>query len=201
MARRVVQAQGREYLFSPDDPAPLSSRIWAIVQARLINDVTNEPVTSSVQLKSDIKECIPRISRDGLVGFVGIPSRVFSALAGRNFLMTVDINADGYLPRTLTASIPNDQRITTAPFPLQGDRVFTLNDTSRLLTGEALMVGGIGTNFEEVRIGLVGPAPNQVTTTAPFVEDHNLGSEPVVPVVPDNFTPVNLGDIRLVPSP
>lgn len=200
MARRVVQAQGKEYIFSPDDAVPLSNRIWAIVQARLINDVTNEPVTSSVQLKSDVKECIARISRDGLVGLVGVPSRVFSALVGKNFVMTVDVNADGYLPRTVTTTIPSDQRTTIAPLPLQGDRVFTLSDASRLIAGETLMVGA-GPNFEQVRIGAIGPAPNQVTITTPFVKSHNLGPEPVVPVVPNNFASVNLGDIRLVPSP
>jgi hypothetical protein len=63
------------------------------------------------------------------------------------------------------------------------------------------MVGGVGTKFEEVRIGMVGPVPNQVTITAPLAKDHNLVPEPVVPVVPDNFAPVNVGDIRLVPSP
>lgn len=197
---RVVQAQGREYSFSPDNPGPLSSSIWAIVQARLINDVTNEPVTSLVQLKSDVKECIPRISRDGHVGLVGVPSRVFSALVGKNFVMALDIYADGYLQRTLTVNIPNDRRTTTRPvFPRRGDRVLTLNDASRLLAGETLMVGA-GVNFEEVRIGILGPAPNQVTTTTPFVHAH-IASETVVPVVPNNFAPVNLGDIRLVPSP
>ena len=197
----MVQAQGKEFLFSPDDPVPLPSRIWAIVQARLLNDVTNQPVTSPVQLRSDVKECTPRISRDGLVGFTGMPGRVFPVLADKSFVMTVDVIADGYLPRPLTVSIPTDQRTTAAPFPLQGDRVFTLSDTSRLLVGETLMVGGSGANFEAVRIRMVGPSPNQVTTTAPFTRNHNLGPEPVVPVVPDNFAPVNLGDIRMVPTP
>lgn len=201
VTRRTIQAQGREYLIASDAPMPLSGRIWAIVQARLINDVTSEPVRSHIQLKSDIEGCMPRISRDGLVGLAGVPSRVFPVLAGKSFVMTVDVIADGYLPRTLTVSIPSDQRTTVSPFPQRGVRVVTLNDASRLLAGETLMVGGAGTHFEEVRIAAVGPAPGQVTITTPFAQDHNLGSEPVVPVVPGTFSPVNLPDIRMVPTP
>lgn len=201
MTRRAVQAQGIDYVFCPDDPVPLSGRIWAIVQARLINDVTSKPVTSPVQLKSDVGGCVSRISRDGLVGFAGIPAHVFPVLAGKTFIMNVDATADGYLPRTLTFTIPSDQRTTILPYPKKGDQVVSLNSTARLLAGEMLMVGAPGSNLEEVRIGMLGPAVGQVTLSTPFAEDHNLGPESVVPVVPDNFAPVNLGDIRLVPSP
>lgn len=197
VVRRVVEAQGKEYVISPDDPAPLASRIWGILLARLINEVTTEPVTSPVQLTSNVPECSPRISRDGLVGLIGIPSRVFPALVSRSFVLMMDIQAEGYLPRTVSVTIHSDQRRISAAGPRRGDRVLTLNEVARLLVGETLMVG-TGATFEEVRIGMLGPG-NQVTTTTPFVHDHD-DHDPVVPVVPDNFAPFNAGDIRLVPA-
>jgi len=205
MARRMVQAQGIEYVFSADDEAPLSSRIWGIVQARVINDVTGEPVESAVRIESDLEPCIPRVCRDGLVGLAAIPRRLFPALAGNNYTMSVTIHADGYLSRTQSLVIPRDQRNTVVPFPRRGDRVITMNDTARLRRGETLMVGNPvtdpGTRFEEVQIAALGPGPGQVTITPPLFHDHIGGSEPIVPVVPDNFASFNMGDVLMVPAP
>jgi hypothetical protein len=206
MARRSIQANGRRYLFSPDDEPPLGSRWWGLVRGRVINDVTEAPVTEAVTIESDLERAAPRIATDGLIGLAVIPRYVFPTLAGRNYQLRLTIHAAGYVSRTLSIVIPNDQRMTAAPLPQAGDGVLRLNDTSRLAAGELLMVGNPvthpGSRFEQVRIAALGPAPGQVTIRGALALDHNAaGPEPVVPVVPMNFAALDLGDVRLVPQP
>ena len=202
MARRVVQAQGIEYVFAPDDEPPLATLLWGLVQARAINDVTGRPVTSEIRLESDLQPTVPRIARDGLVGLVAVPFKVFPVLAGMSFTVNLTIHAVGYNSRTIAIVIPHDQRTTVNPLPQAGDRVMSLDNTTNLGVGEFLMMGNLpGVQFEQVQITGLGPGVNQVTLRGGLAFDHNVGPEPVVPVVPTNFGPTDAGDVRLVPQP
>src|SRR5262249_20010651 len=110
MTRETVQANGREYFFSPDDQPPLSSRWCGLVRARVINDVTLKPVTAQITLESDltmpilrvvegvvkvveIPLAVPRIGKDGLVGLVAVPLKVFPVLAAKAYKVKLIIHA------------------------------------------------------------------------------------------------------------
>jgi len=80
MATRIVNANGRSYNFSADDPFPLSSRFSALVRARLIDELTGTPPLTPVQVDSNIAPSTPRVASDGLVGLVGIPRHIFRSL-------------------------------------------------------------------------------------------------------------------------
>jgi hypothetical protein len=120
--------------------------------------------------------------------------------------VNLTIHATGYVSRTVSVVIPNDARITQVPpLPSSGDRILTLNNAARLGVGETLMVGNPITNpgsvFEQVRIAALGPGPNQVTIS-PELRMNHVVPEPVVPVVPTNFGPIDVApDVRMVPQP
>lgn len=193
-------------MFSPDDTPPLSARVWGFVRARLINDVTNEPVGGNILVGSDLPRSSPRVSTDGLIGLAAIPRDVFPTLASRNYMLMLSVTAAGYIPRTVSVAIRNDQRMTRAPFPQAGQSVITMNDVTRLQPGETLMIGNPlthpGSQFETVQVATVDLAQNRVTTRGPLVNPHDvIGAEPVIPVVPTDFSATDIGDIRLVPQP
>lgn len=205
MAVRGIQANGRQYLFSPDDQPPLAARYWALVRARLVNDVTLEPVTGEIRVESDLEMTVPRTADDGVVGLVAVPKDIFPVLAGRNYTLNLTIHATGYLSQTIPVVIPTVQKTTANPLPNAGDRIITLNNTADLQVGEGLMIGNPlttpGSRFEKVRIAALGPGVNQVTIEPALVLNHNAGPEPVVPVIPANFGPTDVGDVLMVPQP
>lgn len=200
MTGRMIQAGERNYTFSPDDPIPLGSRIWALVQARVLDELTDRPPATMITVESDLAHSSSRVVSNSLVGLVGIPERVFPSLARRNYRVQLTVRVPGYIPCRVTALIPNDQRTIAAPAPAINDTVMTLNDTARLGVGEFLLVNAPGPAIVLAKIRALGPNPNQVTfvpavtaTTVPAFGANNV----VVPVVPVNFAPTNPGNVML----
>lgn len=220
MTRRIIQTVGRDYTFSPEDPIPLASRHWAVVDARVIDELTDTPPSATITIKSDLAHSSPRVvgtgqgrwadetarfnsppaAGDGLVGLVGVPVRIFPGLALRNYTVQLTIQAQGYIPRQVTAVIPNDQRTIVGPPPALNDTVITLNDTARLNAGEFLLIGPPVPTWSMVKIRSLGPAPNQVIFAPALPRSYSIG-DPVVPVVPSNFAPTRLGDVTLHRQP
>src|SRR5438477_512337 len=126
MTVRTVLANGRSYQFSPDNEPPMAARNWLFVRARLVDEITLQPVTQDVRLQADVPGTVSRIADDGLVGLVGVPLEVLPFLAGRNFKLNLTIDAAGYLsPPPVAVVIPSHQR-TTTNLPVRGDRIITL---------------------------------------------------------------------------
>src|SRR5262249_23667482 len=101
----TIQANGRNYLFSPDDDPPRAKRYWVLLRARLLNDVTLRPVTEDVRVESDLDGAIPRIVEDSFVGLVAVPTDVFPVLGGRNFTVNLTLHARGFLSQTVSVVI------------------------------------------------------------------------------------------------
>jgi hypothetical protein len=199
MPRRIVAVNSETYVLAADDP-PLGGRTWALLHARVVDELTGEPLTSEITLASDMVFASSRVTSDGLVGLVSIPHQVFPSLARQQYTVLLTIRAAGYLPRQMAVAIAHDQRTMGAPAPALHDTVLTLNDTARLRSGEFLLVGPVGPNLDIVRIGRLGPGPQQVTLMEELAHGHVLG-EPVVPVIPDDFTPIDLGALAMRREP
>jgi len=108
MLRRIVQANNRNYLFSPDDPPPFGTRMQAIVQLRVLDEITRRAPESDIVIESDEKRLTPRVAQDGICGLVGIPQQAFPGLKTIPYTVSFTITANRYLPVTLTASFPFD---------------------------------------------------------------------------------------------
>lgn len=96
----------------PDPLQPAGARLRALVQARLIDEITQRPVQASRVGTTDRRLALhvaQRITRDGLAGLAGWPASVFPALASGAAAIPMRIEAHGYLPLDLDG--------TLGPFP------------------------------------------------------------------------------------
>jgi hypothetical protein len=118
----------------------------------------------------------------------------------RNYTVRLTVQAHGYVSRRAAVVISTDQRVIAAPAPAPKDTVMTLNDTVRLAIGEILLVGPPGPTLTAVQIRAIGPGPNQVTCAPELPHGYVLG-DPVVPVVPSDFAPTDVGDLALHRQP
>ncbi|HEY3282020.1 MAG TPA: hypothetical protein VGN26_07065 [Armatimonadota bacterium] len=200
MSRRTVIDGSVSYSFSPDDAYPLSSRYWALVSARLVDELTGRPPATDVSVESDLVPSTPRIAGDGLVGVVGVPRHLLQSLAIRGFEAHLTVRARGFTPRARQVDVPSDQRALAAPIPALGGTVVTLNDASRLRSGESLLIGPPGPTMAAVQIKALGPGPGQVTF-APGVTHLYAVGDPVFPMVQSDFATVDLQDLKLHREP
>lgn len=197
MPRRTVGVGDRSYLFSPDDPMPLSGRTWALVQARVVDEMTGEPPRSRITILARERGLVPRVASDGLVGLVGIPRHLFPALATQDYTVHLTVQAEGYLPRRGALIVTNGRRTLAPPAPVAGDSTITLSSSAGLSIGQTLLVGPAGPNQDTVVTLSFGPGANQVTVTPTLSHPHAATD----PVVPSDFTPVILGDLAMHREP
>jgi hypothetical protein len=200
MPRQIIEVEGRTYLLSMDDQLPSGGRLWALVRAHLIDELTGHPPATPITLVSDMPFTAPRVVGDGVVGLVGIPQHVFPPLAAQNYTVHLTVQAPGYLQRRAEVIIPNDQRAIAAPAPVLHATVITLNNTARLSAGETLLIRPAGPHSSAVKIRGLGPGANQVTFTPELSHVYAVG-DPVLPVIPDDFAVSDLGDLMLHREP
>ena len=95
MPRRIVAVNSKTYVLATDDPPPLGGRTWALLRARVIDELTGEPLASEITLASDMVFASPRVTSDGLVGLVGVPYQVFPSLARQQYTVRLTVRAAG----------------------------------------------------------------------------------------------------------
>jgi hypothetical protein len=105
--RSVIMNSGQVYTIAVEEPAPTAAHIWGVVRARLIDDVTGEPVNVPVRIEVRERGLTPRIAQDGIIGLVGVPLNIFPYLDAQGYTLHFTIYAEGYLPVAIpTLAIP-----------------------------------------------------------------------------------------------
>jgi hypothetical protein len=131
-----------------------------------------------------------RMADDGTAGLLGIPRHVYPA-AAPGFRVEVSVDASGYTTRHISAALPKQVKTLTAPANAN-DKILQLNNIANCSEGVTLLIGVVGVNFELADIAALGPGVNQVTVRQAVKSAHGIG-EPIVPVIPDNFAPTDVG--------
>src|SRR5262249_34783760 len=196
MPHRIEVVNSQPYVVSPDDPPPLGRRLWALVRAQVVDELTDQPVLSAITLESDAAFASPRVASDGLVGLVGIPQQVFPPLAAHNYTVRLTVRAAGYLPRRVAVAVQHDQRTLAAPAPALHDTVMTLDDTARLSVGDMLLVGPVGADLDITQIQALSPGAQQVTLTTGLLKAPRIGP-PATRFVRDDFAPTVWGVLAM----
>lgn len=217
MTHRRVWAGGLAYDFAPDDPPLLAERDWALVQARLVDELAGAP---AVPLTAPFSV---RVATRGGAGAAGITVNRGAggtfALVARPWLrftpltvppnpaVTVDVEAEGFVPLRRTFAIAFDTRTVVGPAPLASDRTLFLSSTAGLRPGQVLLFGPLWMDGppplfwpplapQRVRIRSVDPG-NQVTLEAGLLR----GLAPGELVFPDTFSPGAPVDLPLRRAP
>jgi len=191
MARRIV-VDSFAYDFVPDDPPALADRTWSLVQGRVIDEITGEPLTAMTVSVAE-PELGVKTGAGGTYTVFARPWHRFSPLDAPSYTISISIEADGYLPATRLVTITTGQRTIAAPAPVVPTNVITLSSTAGLVSGQLLLLGPAGSGQERRTIASIGPAANQVTLAAPVALPHPVG----VPVVADAFVPIVLADTAM----
>jgi hypothetical protein len=185
-----VTANEHDYLISPDDGMPVALRSWAMVKARVVDEITGHPPRGDVRLSVAQRRLAAKVASDGLLGAVSRPWNVYSPLLAPDFKVDLRIDAEGFLPMVCQASVLSPQRALTVP-AISGDFVLTLASTAGLRPGQFLLIGPADGSEELARIVALGPGASQVTLASGVVNPH------AGPVVADEFTPADLGVLAL----
>jgi hypothetical protein len=105
MTRSSVVAGDLAYTVSGLEPRARGDLHQAVVTARIIDAVTGLSVTGRLRVSTTTPGLRPCTAPGGYVGLAGIPSRVLPDLAATPYDVTMQVQAAGLLPLTLTASL------------------------------------------------------------------------------------------------
>ncbi len=109
MTCRRVDIGSRSFDFCPDDPAPpLVERNRALVRARVIDEITGEPLNGGLRVSSNNPRLTARVASGALVGLVGSPGREFPGLGGGPIAVPMEISAERFIPRRIVSDISLD---------------------------------------------------------------------------------------------
>ncbi|UIF91167.1 hypothetical protein [Cupriavidus sp. UYPR2.512] len=92
----------------PDPLQVPGARLRALVQARLVDEISLGPVTADVVATPDLRLALhvaPRIGRDGMIGLAGRPESLFPGLALAAAAVPMHVTARGYLPLDLDGTL------------------------------------------------------------------------------------------------
>jgi len=172
MLRRIVHANDRMYLFSPDDQPPLGARLWGMVKLRVIDELNNKPPDSIATVSALERNLVSRFTSDGVGGLVGIPQQVFPDLASVNRSVHLTVSADGYLPLDDTVDFPADLTFPTT-FTPPASRTLALHREPTVITGRTVRNGGAapivvdGATVNVTGIWRTAPAANVTVPSDP----------------------------------
>jgi len=130
------------YTISPETDAPAGQRIWALLQARLLDEMTGQPPLGAISIESSLPGLNARVAPGGIVGFAGVPLHAFPQLAAQGYTVPVVIQAQRYITVLLNAPVaqiltfPN----TFAPTDLG---VLQMHRLPTVLTGRVVLNTGI----------------------------------------------------------
>jgi hypothetical protein len=106
MTVRTVIADGANWRFWPDDPPPVAARAQAILQARVVDEVTGVPPAVPLVARTTLAGAGARSGPGGRVGIVGRPRLQFPDVMPTPPMLDLTVEADGFLPLELRTALP-----------------------------------------------------------------------------------------------
>jgi len=105
MAVETFDANDLIYTVSPEPELPDGMKTWAVLVARVVDEITVRPPLGGARIQTPFLGLSPRVSPGGLLGFAAIPVRVFPSLKAKSYTVPVTIQVDGYIPLFLSVKI------------------------------------------------------------------------------------------------
>lgn len=186
MTRRVVNVESRAYLFSPDEQPTLAERTWALVRARVIDEMSGEPPLTQITVETDRKELTPRTAVGGLVGLVGTPLRAFPELDLQGYPVGLTVGARGYVTLRETVNVAQNVNFPGAfaptdhgtlalhrdPVVITGRTVLAAGGTTTPVVGATVSVTGVWATLPPANVVVLPDPPNLVSLLPPTFFAH-----------------------------
>jgi hypothetical protein len=93
------------YRSCPDDPPVAADRLRAVVRWQAVDEISESGPDLDYTIQTDALGLSPRISRDGIMGLVGNPARLYPGLDTATVDLAFTLYTPGYLPRELVATV------------------------------------------------------------------------------------------------
>jgi hypothetical protein len=164
MTVRTVISDAGAWRFAPDDPPPVADRSQAILQARVVDEVTGIPPTTALAVATSLAGAVARSSSGGRVGVVGRPRLSFPDISVALAKADLSIAAAGFLPLKVSSPMgPQGGYPDAFTAPDLGD--LALRRAPSRLTGRVVSLALGPLSAASVRI--VGVWPQQAAITGP----------------------------------
>ena len=128
MTRTIVVANGIQYTVSSDDAVARGRRFGALVQARVIDELSQEPLERGVVVEpagaglatpAARRGARSRAGTGGLIGILGIPVQVLPQLGTVSYELGMSVRAPGYVGRMATGALGPVATFPAAFAPLE----------------------------------------------------------------------------------
>ncbi|MEO6771496.1 MAG: hypothetical protein ABI467_00550 [Kofleriaceae bacterium] len=93
------------YRACPDDPPVAADRLRAVVRWQAVDEISQSGPDLDYTIQTDALGLTPRVSRDGIMGLVGNPVRLYPGLDTATVDLAFTLYTPGYLPRELAVIV------------------------------------------------------------------------------------------------
>lgn len=120
MTRSTVTVGSREFTVSPDETGTVADRFARLLRARLVDELTGEPITGrpAIQPVAAPEGTRPHTGPGGLVGLVGVPRRALRFLATDPYDLSIHVSVPGWLPLEVGGTLPPQPAFPASFAPL-----------------------------------------------------------------------------------
>ncbi|MEJ7598215.1 MAG: hypothetical protein WKG01_09925 [Kofleriaceae bacterium] len=122
------------YRACPDDPPAAADRLRAVVRWSAVDEITQAGPNVDFVIRTESLGLVPRVARDGFMGLVGNPGRLYPGLDLGSVEIAWSVSAPGYLVRERT--------ITLGPIAGFPDQFTPVDDGVLQLHREPLVLRG-----------------------------------------------------------
>lgn len=206
MTTRLIDLDGTTVPFAADDAPPPGARISALVAARVVDEITGRPPLASIAVRTDVAGTT-RVA-GGVVGVAGIPREVFPALATQSYEVTLTVEAEGFLGRTVPLDVAMDPSFPStysplviadlpvhrAPVVIEGRVVRLVGGVPTPLPAARVLVTGIWRQAPAAHVVVAPDPPDLIALDPPLQLDRTTVT---AALTPSPLTPV-AGDMRML---
>lgn len=217
--RRTLIHRDVRYTIAAEDDMPPGRRMWGVVRARLVDELTTSPVNDPVAVRPAgaafssrrAQSAVRAQNREGgIVGLVGIPSVVFPQLAANGYEIGISVETAGYVrasavqmlgpqnafPSTFAPADLGDIALHRAPITLRGRTLRRLPAGNLVpLPGATVTITGIWRTIPAANVVVAPSPPNMGFASPPLSVARANGVDAVTAVT---VTPVAGQDKQLL---
>jgi hypothetical protein len=197
---------------APDTPPPIAAYPQEVLAMTLVDEITGKPPQVPLTASTTTEGLLARVDADGLAGLAGVPLTRFLATSAAGAALQLTVEGPGYLPLSVTTSLPLQPGYPNAFVPANLNAV-SLHRAPVVITGR--VVDASQTPLHNAVVTVIGvwptvaslqnpaAAPNLIAVLSPLYADRDATATVAV----QNLTPAagaktllfpgNVGDAKL----